>query len=359
MRWARRGRRRGPFMRQLGCLFVVFAGMALSVVLGMAWLVGAAFGALETGIGLPQAPLGIVAVVALVILVVLVLAMVYFARSLRRLALPLDELVSAAGRVESGDYTVRIPEARRGPREVLGLVRAFNTMTERLGTDEGRRQALLADVSHELRTPLAVIKGEIEAIQDGVRPADNKELGAILDEVAVMSRLVDDLRTLALSESGTLALHPEPVDLGILAAEAAAAFRTGAEAADVTLEVDTQDDLPLLEADPVRIREVVGNLIANALDHTQAGDHIRIETALEDTSVRISVADTGAGIDPELLPRIFERFAKGVDSRGSGLGLAIARYLVEAHGGTIVAESDPGNGTTFTIRIPVIDSDAA
>jgi signal transduction histidine kinase len=294
-------------------------------------------------------------IIGIVILIAGGLALTAAGRTFRRAGISLDELVDAARRVEEGDYTIRVaePVARRGP--LRELVRGFNSMTGRLEADAEQRRRLLADVSHELRTPLAVIQGNIEAILDGVHAADDAHLGAILDETHVLARLVDDLRTVALSEGGNLPLHREPTDLSILAAESVASFESAAEAAGVSLEVHVDDEVPLLDIDPVRIREVISNLVANALRHTPRGGSVRVvaTTAANGTNVEIVVSDTGTGIDPALLPHVFDRFAKAPDSRGSGLGLAIARGLVEAHGGSIDVESSAATGTTFRLRVPV------
>ena len=294
-------------------------------------------------------------VIGIVILIAGGLALTAAGRTFRRAGMSLDELVDAARRVEEGDYTIRVaePVARRGP--LRELVRGFNSMTGRLEADAEQRRRLLADVSHELRTPLAVIQGNIEAILDGVHAADDAHLAAILDETHVLARLVDDLRTVALSEGGNLPLHREPTDLSILATESVASFESAAEAAGVSLEVHVDDEVPLLDVDPVRIREVLSNLVANALRHTPSGGSIGVvaTSAPDSNSVEIVVSDTGTGIDPALLPHVFDRFAKAPDSRGSGLGLAIARGLVEAHGGSIDVESSAGTGTTFRLRVPV------
>jgi two-component system sensor histidine kinase BaeS len=294
-------------------------------------------------------------ILGILILVAGGLALATAGRSFRRAGMSLDELVDAARRVEEGDYTTRVSEpiTRRGP--LRQLVRGFNSMAGRLEADAEQRRRLLADVSHELRTPLAVIQGNIEAILDGVHEADDAHLGAILDETHVLARLVDDLRTVALSEGGNLPLHHEPTDLAILAAESVASFQAAAETAGVRLDVHVDDDIPLLDIDPVRIREVLSNLVANALRHTPSGGSIGVNatSAAGGESVEIVVRDTGTGIDPALLPHVFDRFAKAADSRGSGLGLAIARGLVEAHGGSIEVESSVGTGTIFRIRLPV------
>ena len=340
--WAR-GRSR--WARGFGCLF------GLVFFLGFAGLFS-----LVTSVIVAAGPIGDIArVLGVVILVAGGVALSIAGRTFRRAGLTLDELVDAAGRVEQGDYAIRVaePRGRRGP--IWELVRGFNAMAGRLEADAEQRRRLLADVSHELRTPLAVIQGNIEAILDGVHEGDPAHLGAILDETHVLARLVDDLRTVALSESGSLPLHREPTDLSILATEATSSFQPAAESAGVQLDVRVDDDVPLLDVDPVRIREVLTNLVANALRHTPAGGSIGViaTSAADRGLVEIVVRDTGSGIEAALLPHVFDRFAKSADSRGSGLGLAIARGLVEAHGGSIDVESSAATGTTFRIRLPV------
>ncbi len=306
----------------------------------------------------------------LVVLLLGLVAIAFAIRLVRSIAPPLGDLVDAAGRVEAGDYAVRVPELQRGPGELRGLGRAFNTMTARLAADEAQRRRLLADVSHELRTPLAVVKGNLEAIIDGVYPPDEAHLSPILEETRVIERLIGDLRTLSLAEAGTLALHPESTDIGVLIADVVDGFRPRAAEQDVDLRLDAPDDLPLVELDPIRIREVVSNLVDNALRYAGAGGAIAVaahEVAARELSplpnatpgqntartLEIVVSDDGPGIAPELLPTVFDRFAKTAESRGSGLGLAIARAIVEAHGGTISAASAPGAGTTIRVSLPI------
>jgi two-component system sensor histidine kinase BaeS len=219
-------------------------------------------------------------------------------------------------------------------------------------------RTLLADVSHELRTPLAVLRGDLEAMLDGIHPTDHAHIEAAAEEIGLLTQLVEDLRTLALAEAGTLPLHIEPTDVAILAQDSAAAFDAMAEEAGVKLEVDVVDDLPLVDLDPLRIRQVLVNLIANALHYAPAGSAIRLTGKREGGTVIVSVADEGKGIAPELRPHLFERFAKSDDSRGSGLGLVIARRVVEAHGGTIRAElgtepADAPSGTVIRFEIPI------
>ncbi len=296
-----------------------------------------------------------------VALVVLGLAVVV--SRIRTVAGPIDEMVEATRRVGSGDYAVRVRQPRRGPRELGELAAGFNTMAERLEVDERQRRSLLADVSHELRNPLAVVRGNLEAIIDGVHPADQAHLASILDETLVLGRLVEDLRTVALSEAGTLPLHREPTDLVLLIHEAARSFETMAAATGVAVEVTPETDaadLPALDIDPVRLREVLDNLIANALRYTPAGGTVAIVAgrAPAGRSVNVSVSDTGSGIAPEIRAHLFERFAKTGDSRGSGLGLAIARNLVEAHGGSIGAEARPAGGTIIRFSLAIGDDPA-
>jgi signal transduction histidine kinase len=276
-------------------------------------------------------------------------------RTFRRVAFSLDELSEAADRVEHGDYTTRVTVPLTGPRPMRDLARSFNEMVTRLEADEAQRRRLLADVSHELRTPLTVVQGNIEAMLDGVHEADETHLAAILEETRVLGRLVDDLRTVALSESGSLPLHREPTDLAIVATDAVGGFRSAAQAAGVALDTEIAEDIPLLEVDPVRIREVISNLVANALRHTPSGGSIAVDARVDEArrAVVVTVRDSGTGIDPDLLPHVFDRFAKAPGSRGSGLGLAIARGLVEAHGGSIEVESTVDRGSTFRFRIPL------
>jgi len=292
----------------------------------------------------------------LVVLVVVFALVVGMGRTLFLTARTLDELVEATRRVQAGDYTTRVGGRGRrngGLRAVGQLTDGFDTMVTRLEADETQRRTLLADISHELRTPLTVVQGNLEAILDDVYPPDPAHLGLILEETRVLGRLIDDLRTLALSEAGTLTLHPEPTDPDVLVGEVVRSFEPAAAAAGVELTAEIAGDLPILEIDPVRIREVLANLVANALRHTPSGGRVTIAGSVEGRWVRLEVRDTGRGIDPALLPHVFDRFVKGDDSRGSGLGLAIARQLVVAHDGEITAASTPGQGTTIRVGLPL------
>jgi two-component system sensor histidine kinase BaeS len=198
-----------------------------------------------------------------------------------------------------------------------------------------------------------MIEGQLAAIEDGVYPADGEHLAPIHAQVRAIEQLIDDLRTVALAEAGSLTLSREPTDLGVLADEAVADFRARADAAGVALTVDAEPDAAVVSAEQARIRQVLANLLDNALRHTPAGGSVRVAVRPVGDWVAVTVADTGSGIPPELLPRVFDRFVKGDGSVGSGLGLAIARELVEGHGGTISVQSASGAGTTISFRLPV------
>ncbi len=331
---------RGRFMARIGCFFLFMIVVFVSVVALLAWLIGSVIGAAA----------GLAPTILIGLLAVFILALM--GRGIRRAAAPVGDLIEASGRVESGDFSTRVPE--RGPREVRTLARAFNDMSARLEEVEHQRRSALADVSHELRTPLTVIQGNLEALLDGVYPADAAHLQPILEETRLMERLIEDLRTLTLVEAGSLVLHREPTDLGALLNEVAAGYRSQAELAGVALDVTPADSLPSLDVDPARIREVVSNLLTNALRHTPRDGKVEVSARLVGSNVEVTVHDTGSGIPPEQLDRVFDRFYRSPDSPGSGLGLPIAKSLVEAHGGTIGATSAVGTGTTIRFSLPSV-----
>lgn len=200
-----------------------------------------------------------------------------------------------------------------------------------------------------------MIQGNLEALLDGVYPPDEAHIGPILEETRVLERLVDDLRTLSLAESGALPLHREPTDPAVLLEDVATAHRARADAAKVAISVEAAPGLPPIDLDPVRMRQVVSNLVDNAIRVMPGGGSITLSVAADGGGLTITVADDGPGIPQDLLPTVFERFTKSAGSRGSGLGLSIARAIVTAHGGTIAAESDPAanRGTTIRISLPL------
>lgn len=338
---------RGHFFRRVGCLFLLFNMFVSVVVLSVAGLLANFLGIIH----LPGTFRWAILLGAAVTLLGFGL-LVWAGGSLRRMSIPLGDLVAAADRIAQGDYAVRVKE--QGPPEVRSLGGVFNSMASRLQANDEQRRNLLADVTHELRTPLTVIQGNVEGMLDGVYAADEAHLKSILEETQLLSRLVDDLRTLVLAESGALQLKKDPTDLAVLIGETTAAFRAQSEAAGITLHMDAPADALFLNLDPERIRQVLANLIANALRHTPRGGTIWVRFEMtRSEGARIIVEDTGVGIQPDDLPHVFDRFYKTRASSGMGLGLAIAKNLVLAHGGNIQAQSQPGQGTTFCITLPI------
>jgi len=342
---------RGRFTRRMGCVRAMIAGLIFFVFLVVLFTLLVSQGVVHI---LGSSYWWIVPA-SLVLLLVGLVSLMWAGRGLRYVSAPLGELLEASGRITEGDYSPRVTE--RGPREVRSLARAFNGMAERLQLTEEQRRDLMADITHELRTPLTVIQGNIEGILDGVYPPDEDHLKSILEETQILSRLVEDLRTLALAESGALQMKKEPTDLAVLIGETVSAFRTQADAAGVKIEIQVEAGEQLVNLDPERIRQVLSNLITNALRYTPRDGTIRV--GFTDIQVEkghfaeVTVVDNGAGISPDVLPQIFDRFYKSRDSSGTGLGLPIARHLVEAHGGSITAESQPGQSTTMRFRLPM------
>lgn len=267
---------------------------------------------------------------------------------------PIRGFIDTTGRLAEGDYGARVQE--EGPRAFRPVIHSLNVMAERLEASDVLRQQLLADVGHELRTPLTVIRASLEAMADGVRVIDHNEVNALLGDIHVMERLLDDLRTLSSAEAGVLKLHKEWFDLVHLSTDTAAGFEPRARNASVSISVrpDPLSRDPIeVNADPVRIKEVLNNLIANALRATPAGGSITIEVKRSSTrDVVITVSDDGIGMSDDERAHAFERFHKGPTSDGSGLGLTISKDLVEAHGGCIEIESQPEHGTTVTVQLP-------
>ncbi|MFJ3217900.1 sensor histidine kinase [Kitasatospora sp. NPDC086801] len=274
-----------------------------------------------------------------------------------RLSRPLNALTRAARRMTDGDLSARVTATGRD--EIAGLAAAFNAMAQRREQLEELRQAMVGDIAHELRTPLSNIRGWLEAVEDGVVTADRALTGSLLEEALQLQHLIDDLRDLAAADAGELALHREPVDADDLLSQVATAHGARAQASGVVLVVEAAADQAGCEvfADPVRLRQLVGNLVANAVRHTPAGGTVTLRTRREADALLIEVADTGGGIAEADLPLVFERFWRADKSRnrqsgGSGLGLAIVRKLAEVHGGGVHAASTPGAGSVFTVRLP-------
>ena len=337
------------FYRRMALFFVTFLALVITGAFTLFWAVAGALGFARPE-GQPAfffdhpGPFQF-----FVIPLVIVIAIVLLGRTFRSVARPVGDLIEAAGHVEAGNYDARVP--LRGPREMRSLARAFNAMVARLEANESQRKQLLADVTHELRTPLTVMQGNVEALLDGVHPVDREHIAPLLEETKVLARLIDDLRTLSLAESGALALHREAVDVASIARDVVSAFLEQARRASVGLG-SSAEGATTIEADPVRVREVLVNLVTNALRYTPAGGYIAIDVRKTKDRVEVSVRDTGSGIAADAVGGIFDRFSRSTDSPGAGLGLAIAKGLVEAHGGTIRAESAPGQGTRIVFTLP-------
>ena len=284
----------------------------------------------------------------------------------RAITRPIDQLTRAAHQLAQGDLSVRVAvddhASRLGEDEISELGAAFNTMAAHLQQSENLRRDMTADIAHELRTPLAVMRGNLEAMLDGVYALDVEHVQPVLNQVQLLTRLVDDLRTLALAEAGQLPLVKRPIDLAALLRNTLASFAAQAKQQQVILDADLSSDLPAVNVDADRIQQTVGILIANALRYTPAGGSITLAAQADRARVTIEVADTGVGIAPEDLPHVFDRFYRADKSRsresgGSGLGLAIARSIVEAHDGSIAAQSAAqsaaGQGARFVIELPI------
>jgi two-component system sensor histidine kinase BaeS len=340
----RRSDRDGPPIAfRIGCSIFFFALFVFVAFTAAAWIVGGIFGAITSPTG--NGPL-------VALLVVASIAAFVALRSVRRLSAPLDELADAAERIERGDYSTRVSE--RGPRRMRALARAFNDMSARLATIDEQRRAFLADAAHELRTPLSIVSGQLEAIEDGLYPADAEHLAPVHEQLNNLEKLIDDMRTVALAEAGALPMDLRPIDIGAAIDHAVTAFNPEATAAQTTLTADYPPTLPRATADEQRFGQVLANLLSNALRHTSQAGHVTVSARAADASkqIEITVRDDGQGIAPDLLPHVFERFAKQPGSGGTGLGLSICRDLVEAMNGTISIDSAPGRGTTvkFTLR---------
>ncbi|NJN16364.1 MAG: HAMP domain-containing protein [Oscillochloris sp.] len=262
-----------------------------------------------------------------------------------RISTPLRHLTAAAQSLAGGDMTVRVQPST--VREVGELAGAFNGMADTLVRADQQRRQLTADVAHELRTPLSIIKGRLEGIQDGIYQADDAHVAGLLGEVALLERLIEDLRLLALADAGQLPLYTDTLNIARLLTDIRASFAPEAERREIALDVQVAENLPEISADPQRLAQVLGNLVSNALRHTAAGGTVMLQAESNPHGVTLHVCDNGAGIRAEDLPYIFERFyradkARTRSSGGAGLGLAIARRIIEAHGGTISAASTPG-----------------
>jgi two-component system OmpR family sensor kinase/two-component system sensor histidine kinase BaeS len=271
---------------------------------------------------------------------------------------PVRELTRAVDKIAGGDLTQRVPV--RGNDELATLGIRFNQMASSLQRAEETRRAMTADIAHELRNPLAVQRANLEALQDGIYPLTPQNLGPILEQNQLLTRLVEDLRTLALADAGQLGLQKIEVDFEDLVKKVVERFRPQADSQGVELrflEIEGQVLAAEVFIDPGRVEQILGNLLSNALRYTPHDGYIEVQTTYLPDAVQLTIHDSGPGIPQEAMENIFERFYRAGRSRarsegGTGLGLAIARQLAQAHGGTLSAANHPEGGAVFTLRIP-------
>ena len=282
---------------------------------------------------------------------------------------PIRALTIGASRIASGDLKYRA--SVKSKDEIGVLAQSFNSMASSLERGEEARRRLNADIAHELRTPLTIIEGTVDGILDGVFQPDKERLNAVKEQTALLARLIGDLRDLSLVESGQLKLKLKPVNMADLVRRKMSQIEVAAREKGIHLEFSALDTLPEVLADPARMEQVISNLLTNAVRHTPQGGSITATIGIADSELTnraagrhllVSVTDTGEGIPPENLPHIFERFYRVDSSRarsegGTGLGLAIVKQMVEAHGGRVWVESQPGKGSTFYLAILVQDKE--
>jgi two-component system sensor histidine kinase BaeS len=269
---------------------------------------------------------------------------------------PLRQLTEAMQRFARGERNMRLPAPSRD--EVGDLTHSFQGMMQEIERQENLRKEMSADIAHELRTPLSVIRANLDALADGVYPLTPENLAPVRESIELLDRLVEDLRTLELVDAGRLTLEKSDVDIPRLINRVAALFSPQAESQTQRMEVAVGESIPRLLADAQRLEQILGNLVENALRHNPGGGVIRLTAVTDAGAVRMEVEDSGPGIPPDQLERIFERFYRVDVARtraegGSGLGLAIARKLAEAHGGSLTAENRPEGGARFILRLPI------
>ena len=371
-RWPghRSGRRRWGLRSRLGRAFALTALLAVILTTGMT--VGTTMRVLEqfrpeTSVTLTaadwdtlvqQAGRTIMSGAIRAALISTLLSTVVAALITRQLTRPLLRLADGAGRLQAGERGVTLPVPPRHD-ELRTLTLAFNDLTVSLARQEAWRRGLVADIAHDLRTPLSVMRSEIEAMQDGIQPADDAALARLHGEVLLLARLVTDLRVLSLAEGGALSLDVQPAHVGIMLHALADTYARRAGEAGVTLTVQTAPDLSVL-ADADRLRQTLQNLLDNALRYAAPGA-VELSARAAGDHAALTVRDHGPGFAPDALSRAFERFYRADASRtrdpqgraSSGLGLAIARALTEAQGGTLEARNHPQGGAEFTVTLPI------
>ena len=278
----------------------------------------------------------------------------------RRIGASLSAMTSAARLVAGGRYQARVPAPGMGA-EFDEVADAFNQMAARLDASEELRRRLLSDVAHELRTPVATLNAYLEGLEDGITDLDADTVGLLRAQGARLTRLSEDLSAVTRAESGEIQLSLDRRNPAELLEQAFRAADDRAQALGIDLSVETEPGLPAVLVDADRMAQVLGNLVDNALRHTEPGGHVVLAGQASGSAVRLAVTDTGEGIEARHLPHVFERFYRAESARdrtsgGSGIGLAITKALVEAHGGTIVvASAGRGAGSRFEITLPIAD----
>lgn len=339
-----------------GSLFVIAVG---SCTLAF-WILASATGVFNVG----AQELFIIRAVGLLALAIGAAGIFFIVGALRRVTLPIREMMESAERIAQGDYSARVRE--QGPRELRSLARSFNYMAEQLNDNDAARRALIGNIANELRTPLTMLKENIEGLLDGNFARDDAHLSLILGETIRLSNLADEMRMLALAESGGLILQREPTDLNVLVSDTAALYHRAASARNVNLRAVVSEETLLADADPARLQQALGNVIDDALRANLKSD-VRVEISralLPDAHApayaQIEVAYRAAVIEPERLRGYFDRFYQNDEKREmrneSGLGLAISKLLVNAHGGEITIESDARRGTLVKFTLPMIEN---
>ena len=280
------------------------------------------------------------------------LALIVGLGAARRITRPVARLMSVTRAMAAGDRAARAGDLR-APGELRELAAAFDNMADTLDHEDKLRRDLVASVTHELRTPVAVLQAGHEALLDGITEPSQEELGSLRDEVLRLARMVDDLQTMAAADAAVLQLARERRDLAVIAATAADSLARRYDAAEVALRRELAP-VPVL-ADERWLHQLVTNLLGNALKFTPAGGGVTIRTRRDGLDAVLEVSDTGVGIPADELPRVFDRFWRGqaaAQASGSGIGLSVAAELARAHGGTLTAASQPGEGTRLTLTIP-------
>ncbi len=278
----------------------------------------------------------------------------------RRIAKPMRAISKTAQKISSGDLTVRASISKhhdRGETETARLMRDFNAMADNLDRLETERKATMASIAHELRTPITILRGRLEAIRDGIFPLNDLEMGRLIGQTLLLSRLVDDLRTLSLADAGKLELYKINLELSAWLQELLHEYYPRAQAKNLELKWGTLEVVQF-RADPDRMHQVVGNLLENALRYAPENGWVQISLERQEQHALLRICDSGEGLPPQDLAKVFDRFYRSDQARsrvsgGSGLGLSIVRAVVELHGGTVEARNLEGGGADFWLRFPL------